>query len=212
MTIRVLVVDDHPVVRVGVQHLLANDPEVEVVGEAESGPQALERVAALQPDVVILDMRLPGPDGVELTRQLRRRHPEVKVVVLTAYRDEEYLLGALRAGAHAYLLKQASHEMLCEAVHRVYRGERLLSPSLISRVLEEFEAMARERVIENFHLTETELQILSHIAAGDTTKDIARKLHWSEATVHRRVQEILAKLNVSNRAQAVAEAIRRGLI
>ena len=212
MTIRVLVVDDHPVVRVGVQHLLANDPEVEVVGEADNGPQALEQVAVLQPDIVILDMRLPGSDGVELTRQLRRNYPDVKIVVLTAYRDEEYLLGALRAGAHAYLLKQASHEMLCDAVHRVYRGERLLSPTLISRVLEEFEAMARERAIENSHLTETELQILSHIAAGDTTKDIAQKLHWSEPTVHRRVQEILAKLNVSNRAQAVAEAIRRGLI
>jgi len=212
MTIRVLVVDDHPVVRVGVRHLLANDPEVEVVGEADSGPQALEQVAALQPDIVILDMRLPGSDGVEITRQLRRNHPEVKIVVLTAYRDEEYLLGALRAGAHAYLLKQASHEMLCDAIHRVYRGERLLSPMLMSRVLEEFEAMARSRAIENSHLTETELQILSHIAAGDTTKDIAQKLHWSEATVHRRVQEILIKLNVSNRAQAVAEAIRRGLI
>lgn len=212
MSIRVLVVDDHPVVRAGVQHLLANDPEVEIVGEADNGPQALEKVAALQPDLVILDMRLPGSDGVELTRQLRCNYPEVKIVVLTAYRDEEYLLGALRAGAHAYLLKQASHEMLCDAVHRVHRGERLLSPALMSRVLEEFEAMARERVIENSHLTETELQILSHIAAGDTTKDIAQKLHWSEATVHRRVQEILTKLNVSNRAQAVAEAIRRGLI
>ncbi len=212
MTVRVLVVDDHPVVRHGVQHLLANDPEVEVVGEADSGPRALEQVVALQPDIVILDMRLPGTDGVEITQQLRRSHPEVKIIVLTAYRDEEYLLGALRAGAHAYLLKQASHEMLCEAIHRVYEGERLLSPTLISRVLEEFEAMARERVVEDSHLTETELHILNYIAAGDTTRDIAQKLHWSEATVNRRVQEILTKLNVSNRAHAVAEAIRRGLI
>lgn len=212
MTIRVLVVDDHPVVRHGVQHLLSNDAEVEVVGEADSGPQALEQVATLRPDIVILDMRLPGTDGVEITQQLRRSYPEVKIIVLTAYRDEEYLLGALRAGAHAYLLKQASHEMLCEAIHRVYGGERLLSPTLISRVLEEFEAMARERVVEDSHLTETELQILNHIAVGDTTKDIAQKLHWSEATVNRRVQEILVKLNVSNRAHAVAEAIRRGLI
>ncbi len=212
MTIRVLVVDDHPVVRYGVQHLLENDSEVEVVGEADSGPHALQQVARLHPDVVILDMRLPGSDGVEITRQLRRAYPEVKVIVLTAYRDEEYLLGALRAGAHAYLLKQASHEMLCEAIHRVYKGERLLSPTLISRVLEEFETMARERVVEESHLTVTELQILSHIAAGDTTKEIAQKLHWSEATVNRRVQEILIKLGVSNRAHAVAEAIRRGLI
>ncbi len=212
MTIRVLVVDDHPVVRHGIQHLLENDAEVEVVGEADSGPRALEQVALLHPDIVILDVRLPGSDGVEITHQLRRTYPNIKVIVLTAYRDEEYLLGALRAGAHAYLLKHASHQMLCEAIHRVYRGERLLSPSLISRVLEEFEAMARERVIENSQLTETELQILNYIAAGDTTREIAQKLHWSEATVNRRVQEILTKLNVSNRAHAVAEAIRRGLI
>lgn len=212
MTIRVLVVDDHPVVRHGVQHLLANDPEVKMIGEADSGPRALEQVMALQPDIVILDMRLPGTDGVEITQQLRRSYPEVKIIVLTAYRDEEYLLGALRAGAHAYLLKQASHEMLCEAIHRVYEGERLLSPTLMSRVLEEFEAMARERVVEDSHLTETELHILNYIAVGDTTREIAQKLHWSEATVNRRVQEILTKLNVSNRAHAVAEAIRRGLI
>lgn len=212
MTIRVLVVDDHPVVRHGVQHLLANDPEVKMIGEADSGPRALEQVMALQPDIVILDMRLPGTDGVEITQQLRRSYPEVKIIVLTAYRDEEYLLGALRAGAHAYLLKQASHEMLCEAIHRVYEGERLLSPTLMSRVLEEFEVMARERVVEDSHLTETELHILNYIAVGDTTREIAQKLHWSEATVNRRVQEILTKLNVSNRTHAVAEAIRRGLI
>lgn len=212
MAIRVLVVDDHPVVRHGVQHLLANDPEVKVIGEADSGPRALEQVSALLPDIVILDMRLPGTDGVEICQQIRRSYPEIKIIVLTAYRDEEYLLGALRAGAHAFLLKQASHETLCEAIHQVYEGERLLSSTLISRVLEEFEAMARERVREDSHLTEMELQILNYIAAGDTTKGIAQKLHWSEATVNRRVQEILIKLNVSNRAHAVAEAIRRGLI
>lgn len=212
MPIRVLVVDDHPVVRHGVQHLLGNDPELEVVGEADSGPGALEQVAILQPDVVLLDIRLPGSDGVEITQQLRRTYPDVKIVILTAYRDEEYLLGALRAGAHAFLLKQASHEMLAEAVHKVHAGERLLSPALISRVLEAFEAMAREQIAEESELTETELQILNHIAAGDTTKEMAEKLHWGEATVNRRVRDILIKLNVSNRAHAVAEAIRRGLI
>lgn len=212
MTIRVLVIDDHPVVRHGVQHLLAGDAAVEVVGEADSGPSALEQVANLRPDIVILDVLLPGSDGVEITRQIRRSYPDVKIIVLTAYRDEEYLLGALRAGAHAYLLKQASHEVLCGAIHRVYRGERLLSPGLISRVLEEFELMARERTVEELHLTNTDLDILNRIAGGDSTREIAQKLHWSEATVNRRVQEILVKLNVANRAHAVAEAIRRGLI
>ncbi|MCZ7572783.1 MAG: response regulator transcription factor [Ardenticatenaceae bacterium] len=212
MTIRVLVVDDHPVVRHGVQHLLASDPEVEVVGEADSGAQALEQVANLEPDLVILDMLLPGSDGVAITRQLRRRHSDVKIIVLTAYRDEEYLLGALRAGAHAYLLKQASHEVLCEAIHRAYQGERLLSPVLVSRVLEEFELMAREQSLEESQLAQSDLEILNRIASGDSTRDIAQTLHWSEATVNRRVQEILIKLNVANRAHAVAEAIRRGLI
>lgn len=212
MPIRVLVVDDHPVVRHGVQHLLGNDPDLEVVGEATTGPGALRQVSALQPDVVLLDIRLPGSDGVEITQQLRRAHPDVKIVILTAYRDEEYLLGTLRAGAHAFLLKQASHETLAEAIHKVHAGERFLSPTLTTRVLEEFESMAREQIAEESELTETELRILNHIAAGDTTKDMVEKLHWSEATVNRRVQDILTKLNVSNRAHAVAEAIRRGLI
>ncbi|MFQ5856922.1 MAG: response regulator [Anaerolineae bacterium] len=212
MPIRVLVVDDHPVVRHGVQHLLGSDPELEVVGEADTGPGALRQVEALRPDVILLDIRLPGSDGVEITQQVRRAHPDVKIIMLTAYLDDEYLLGALRAGAHGYLLKQASHETLAEAIHKVHAGERLLSPTLMSCVLEEFEAMAREQIAEESELTETELQILNHIAAGDTTKEIAQKLHWSEATVNRRVQEILVKLNVSNRAHAVAEAIRRGLI
>lgn len=212
MPIRVLVVDDHPVVRHGVQHLLDNDPDLEVVGEATTGPEVLKRMEAIHPDVVLLDIRLPGSDGVEITQHLRRAHPDVKVIILTAYRDDEYLLGALRAGAHGYLLKQASHETLAGAIRKVYGGERLLSPSLTGRILEEFEAMAREQVAEESELTETELRILSHIAAGDTTKEMAEKLHWSEATVNRRVQDILTKLNVSNRAHAVAEAIRRGLI
>ncbi len=212
MAIRVLVVDDHPVVRLGVQHLLSSDPDLEVVGEADTGPRALEQVAALRPDIVLLDIRMPGSDGVEVTQQLRRTYPDVKILILTAYRDEEYLLGALRAGAHGFLLKQASHETLAEAIRKVHAGERQLSPALISRVLEEFEAMARAQIAKESELTDTELQILNHIAAGDTTKEIAEKLHWSEATVNRRIQDILIKLYVSNRAHAVAEAIRRGLI
>lgn len=212
MPIRVLVVDDHPVVRLGVWHLLSSDPDLEVVGEADTGPRTLEQVAALQPDVVLLDIRMPGSDGVEITQQLRRACPDVKILILTAYRDEEYLLGALRAGAHGFLLKQASHETLAEAIRKVHAGERQLSPTLISRVLEEFEAMARAQIAKESELTDTELQILSHIAAGDTTKKIAEKLHWSETTVNRRIQDILIKLGVSNRAHAVAEAIRRGLI
>jgi two-component system response regulator DevR len=212
MPVRVLVVDDHPVVRHGLLHLLQHERDVEVVGEAGTGADALSRVESLAPDVVLLDIRLPGPDGLEIAAQLRRRYPDVKLIILTAHRDDEYLLGALRAGAHAYLLKQASHETLADAIHRVHAGERLLSPELMSRVLEEFEAMAHERIAQQSELTDDELRILDHLAAGDTTREIAQKLHWSEATVNRRIQEILAKLGVENRTHAVAEAIRRGLV
>lgn len=210
--IHILVVDDHPVVRHGVRDLLSKDPYLTIVGEAGSAPKALEQIKALQPDVVLLDIKLPGSDGVELTRQVRNLYTEIKIIILTAYRDEEYLLGALRAGAHGFLLKQASYETLAEAIHKVYAGERLLSPSLITRVLEEFETVAREQIVSESDLTTRELEILNHLAAGDSTQEMADALHWSEATVNRCIHDILSKLNVSNRAHAVAEAIRRGLI
>jgi DNA-binding NarL/FixJ family response regulator len=211
-TIRVLVVDDHPVVRQGVRSVLANHPDIQVIAEAENAPSLFANLESLKPDVVLLDIRLPGQNGIEITQQIKREHPEVKVVILTTYDDDEYLFGALRAGAEGYLLKSASHQVLADSIRQVGRGERLLSPALVNKVMREFQSLAKEKTRVDSGLTDQELEMLRMIAAGATNKDIAEKMFWSEVTVKRKVQDTLTKLRVANRAQAVAEATRRGLL
>lgn len=210
--IRVLVVDDHPVVRHGLRSLLANHDDIRVVGEAASTSEVLQMVSSTNPNVVLLDIRMPGSSGIDMAQQIRRTFPDVRVIILTAYEDDEYLFGALRAGAHGYLLKSTSHDVLASAIRSVHQGERLLSPALVDRVLKEFEGLAKERARHESGLSDQELQVLRHIAEGATNKEIAEQMFWSEVTVKRKVEDIFSKLSVSNRAQAVAEAIRRGLI
>ena len=210
--IRVLIVDDHPVVRQGLQSLLSNYSDIQVAGEADTGLRALEVAALLQPDVVLLDIRLPGANGTDVTRQLRRQNPKARIIILTAYEDDEYLIEALQAGAHGYLLKSASHETLAEAIRNAHAGRRVLSPSLVDGVLRQFEELAKESLVSQSGLSESELEILPLLAEGATNKEMAERLYWSEATVKRKMKDILAKLEVSNRAQAVAEAMKRGLI
>jgi DNA-binding NarL/FixJ family response regulator len=210
--IRILIVDDHPVVRQGLRTFFSKCPDLEVAGEAADGLALLDQVAAARPDVVLLDIRMPGMSGIEVARHLRREHPDVKVILLTTYEDEEYLFGALRVGAHAYLLKSASHDMLASAIRSVYAGERLLSPPLVDKVLNRFEELARAKAQQDSGLTEQEAQILRAMESGASNKEIADQLFWSEITVKRKVQDIFEKLGVDNRVKAVAEAIRRGLI
>jgi DNA-binding NarL/FixJ family response regulator len=210
--IRVLIVDDHPIVRQGLQSLLSNYSDIQVTGEADTGVDALREAALQQPDVVLLDIRMPGANGIDIARQLRRQSPQARIIILTAYDDEEYLAGALQAGAHGYLLKTASHETLAEAIRDAHAGQRVLSPGLIDGVLRQFQEVARESLISQSGLSESELEILQLLAAGATNKDIAERLYWSEVTAKRKVGDILLKMGSSNRAQAVAEAIRRGLI
>ncbi len=210
--IRVLIVDDHPVVRQGLQSLLSNYPDIQVAGEADTGLGALEEAALLQPDVVLLDIRLPGASGMDVARQLRQQNPQARIIILTAYEDDEYLIGALQAGAHGYLLKSTSHQTLAEAIRNAHAGRRVLSPSLVDGVLRQFEELARESLVSQSGLSESEFEILPLLAEGATNKEMAERLYWSEATVKRKIGDTLAKLGVSNRAQAVAEAIRRGLI
>lgn len=210
--IRVLIVDDHPVVRQGLQSLLSNYPDIQVAGEADTGLGALEEAALLQPDVVLLDIRLPGASGMDVTRQLRQQNPQAKIIILTAYEDDEYLIGALQAGAHGYLLKSTSHEILTEAIRNAHAGRRVLSPSLVDGVLRQFESLAKESLVSQSGLSESELEILRLLAEGATNKKMAERLYWSEVTVKRKIGDILSKLGVSNRAHAVAEAVRRGLI
>lgn len=210
--IRVLLADDHPVVRQGLHSLLSNYEDIEVVGEVEQGSDIVEYVRSLHPDVVLLDIRLPGVDGIAVTRQLRRENPDTRIIILTTYDDDEYLIGALSAGAHAYLLKSASRETLTASIRAVASGERLLTPRLMSKVLRHFEDLARREARHASGLTDEELQVLTHVAAGWSNEAIAERMHWSEVTVKRKVHDILTKLRVSNRTQAVAKAIRNGLI
>ncbi|MBI4770495.1 MAG: response regulator transcription factor [Chloroflexi bacterium] len=195
--IRVLLADDHPVVRQGLHSLLSNYEDIEVIGEVEQGSDVVACVRSLRPDVVLLDIRLPGVDGIAVTRQLRRENPDTKIIILTTYDDDEYLIGALSAGAHAYLIKSASRETLTASIRAVAAGERLLTPRLTSKVLRHFEQLA---------------QVLTYMAEGWSNEAIAEQMYWSEVTVKRKVHDILARLAVSNRTQAVAKAIRTGLI
>lgn len=211
-TIRVMIVDDHPIVRQGVRGVLANHPDIEVVGEADSAPTLFAIVESLHPDVILLDIRMPGQSGIEVTQRLKRDYPNIKVIVLTTYDDDEYLFGALRAGAEGYLLKSASQEVLADSIRQVGRGERLLSPNLVGKLMREFKDLAKDKARADTGLTDQELEVLRMIAAGATNKEIAEKLYWSEVTVKRKVQDILEKMGVANRAQAVAEAGKRGLL
>jgi len=211
-TIRVLVVDDHPIVRQGVRSLLSAFPDIEVVGEAETPMAALAQLDSLHPDVVLLDVRLGEANGVEVARQVRRTHPDSRVVILTTYDDDEYLFGALQAGAHAYLLKDVALDELPAVIRAVHAGQRLLSPLLVDRVLTQFQQLAEAKLLQETGLTLEEQQLLKLMADGLTNRDIAARLNFSEITVKKKVQDILEKLGVANRTQAVALAIRRGLI
>ena len=210
--IRVFLVDDHPVVREGLRSLIASFPDLEVVGDAEDAFAIASKVEAARSDVVLLDIRLGNTSGIEAARLLRRNQPSVKVIILTTYDDAEYLQQALAAEVHGYLLKSASHQQLAEAIRAVHRGEKLLSPPLLGKVMEEFGRLARDKSRHESGLSDQELQVLREIAAGATNREIAERLFWSEVTVKRKIQDIIEKLGVANRAQAIAEAIRHGWI
>jgi len=210
--VRVLLVDDHAIVRQGVRSVLANHADIQVIGEADSAASLFAQVGALQPDVILLDIRMPGQNGIEITQRLKREHPKVKVIILSTYDEDEFLFGALRAGAEGYLLKSASPEVLASAIRQVGRGERLLSPGLVGKVMREFQELTKDKARADSGLSDQELDVLRMIAAGATNKEIAEKVFWSEVTVKRKVQDILEKMGVANRAQAVAEAAKRGLL
>jgi DNA-binding NarL/FixJ family response regulator len=210
--IRILIVDDHPVVRHGLRNLLSMHPDFEIVGEAEDGAQVFPLLAAHTTDVILLDIQMSGQGGIDVARRVLQSYPQVKIILLTTYDDQIYLEQGLEAGVHGYLLKSVSHETLPDSIRAVMRGEKLLSPSLVSTVMGNYQKLAQEQAKREAGLTAADLNILTLIAEGANNKSIAEKLFWSEATVKRRVQEILEKLDVSNRAQAIAEAVRRGWI
>jgi DNA-binding NarL/FixJ family response regulator len=206
VTIRVLVVDDHPVVRSGLRALLEGQDDLEVVGEAADGAQALVAVAADPPDVVLLDLRMPVLDGVAVIDRLRRSHPGVRALVLTTYDADADIVRAVEAGATGYLLKDAPREELFRAVRAAARGEPVLAPAVAQRLMRRAGAPTAPTP------TERELDVLGLVAQGLTNRAIARRLHVSEATVKTHLVHAFAKLGVDDRTAAVTAALERGLL
>ncbi|WP_407705581.1 response regulator [Streptomyces niveiscabiei] len=212
---RVLVADDQTVVREGIVTLLGLLPEVEVVGAAVDGEDAVRLVAELAPDVVLMDLRMPRCDGVEATRRIRDEHPGTQVVVLTTFADDESLFPALKAGARGYLTKDAGGDEIVRAVHSVLSGDAGLSPSIQRRLLERLSEPEPEPVEpagppDGLTLRETEVLIL--IADGLSNQEISRRLHVSTTTVKTHINNLFAKTGLKDRAQAVSYAYRKGLV
>lgn len=209
----VLIVDDHPVVRHGLRTMLSTVPDLRVAGEAGSGAAALRAIeGGERPDVVLLDLRLPGADGISVARQLRRAAPEARIVILTMHDEPAQAARALEAGADGYVLKSAGLDQLAGAIRRVLRGERVVAPELVPRLLGDYAAILRQRTRDDAALSGEELAILDGVAQGRSYRELAHSLHLSEITVRRRVQDVYRKLDVGDRAHAVAVAIRRGLM
>ena len=207
-SIRILVVDDHQVVREGLRHMLQLESDMEVVGEASNAKETLAQVESLSPDIILMDIKMPGTDGIELTRQLKEKQPSCNIIMLTLY--DEYLTEAIEAGAAGYLLKDIKREELIKAIRAVHQGRSSLNLSLSRDQLAGLAAPTEDQ--QQASLSERELNILRMIASGVTTKDIANQLFLSQASVKRGVRLIFEKLGVRNRSEAVSEAYKRNLI
>jgi two-component system response regulator DevR len=210
--IRILIVDDHPVVRQGLRSLLSNHADLQIVAEAGQAQQALAAVKQENPDIVLLDIRLPGVTGLEVARQMHREYPHSRIIMLTSYDDDEYLVGALQTDAQAYLLKSVSDETLVWTIRAVHRGERLISHELLDRMLRQFAQVRYQQIQQEVGLSDQDIQVLQRVAAGASNEEIAKELGWSRASIKRKVQHIFDQLGVMTRAQAAAEAVRRGLV
>lgn len=209
---KILICDDQAVVREGLELLLKLERDITVVATAGDGVEALELVALHQPDLVLMDLKMPGMNGIEATRQIRTRYPSVKVLVLTTYDDDEWLFDALRAGAHGYLLKDTRREDIVRAIRGTLAGQTFLDPNVAGRVLEQAtRPHAPPATLLTKTLTERELDVLHWLARGLSNADIAERLALSEGTVRNYVSSILSKLGVSDRLQAALIALQHRL-
>lgn len=210
--VRVLLVDDHTVVRNGLRLVFELEDDLEVVGEAADGREALERVAELRPDVVVMDLLMPVMNGVEATRAIRSAYPEVEVVALTSVLDDRMVVDAVEAGASGYMLKETRPGELFEAVRAAARGEVRLDPRAQARLMRELRRPATAAAVGRDALTERELEVLQQLAHGATNKAIANALGVGEATVKTHVSSLLAKLGLKSRTQAALHALREGWV
>lgn len=211
-TLRILVAEDHPLFRKGMVSLLSSEPGFEVVGEATTGEEAVARAAELLPDVVLMDLQMPGGNGIEATRNILEQSPNVRVLVVTLLEDDDSVFMALRAGARGYVLKDADEEEVVRAIRAVGRGEAIFSPTIATRVLSYFASTNLSAPSRAFPtLTEREREILNLIAQGHPNPSIARALHLSTKTVGNYVSNIFTKLQVADRSQAIIRAREAGL-
>jgi DNA-binding NarL/FixJ family response regulator len=201
--IRVLCVDDHPLVRKGIASILANEADMELVAEAGNGREAVERFRELRPDVVLMDLRMPQMDGIEATRAIRAEDPEARIIALTSYDGDQDIYRALEAGVRGYILKEMVHTEVVRAIRTVVAGKRLMPPEVAERLSEYFPQVA---------LTPREVEVLSCVARGLANKEIAHKLGTANGTIKMHVQNILEKLGASDRTHAVTLAIERGIL
>lgn len=208
--IRVLVVDDHPVVRRGIKSLLAEEEDIEVVGEAANGKDALKQVEKLHPDVVLMDLVMPEMNGVEAIQHISAAQPDVRILVMTSFAADDKVFPSIKAGALGYLLKDSDPEDLVRMIHQVYRGELSIHPTIARKVIQELNRPAEEPLTPD-PLTAREIEILQLLAQGVENKEIARRLVVREATVRTHVSNILSKLHLANRVQVTLYALRKGL-
>jgi DNA-binding NarL/FixJ family response regulator len=208
----VLIADDHPLFRKGMLALLESMADIELLGEASSGPEAVEMASALQPDVVLMDLQMPGGSGLAATRQLSQTFPNIRILVVTLFEDEESIFTALRAGARGYILKDADEAEMMRAIRAVGQGEAIFSPAIASRLIDYFAATGDHSGKEVFpELTDREREILRRIARGETNFAIAEQLSISLKTVRNHVANIYSKLQVADRTQAAIRAREAGL-
>jgi DNA-binding NarL/FixJ family response regulator len=209
---KILLVDDHEVVRIGLKSLLELHPQYEVVGEAGTAREAVEQVVKTSPDVVLMDIRLPGASGIEACEEITRISPGTRVIMLTSYAEDEMLFSAIRAGASGYVLKQISGDALINAIDAVSRGEALLDPAVTQRVFQEVRRAVKDEEASAFaNLSQQEKHVLMLVSEGKTNREIAKTLFLGEGTVRNYVSSILSKLGVSNRAEAAAYAVEHNL-
>ena len=212
MAYRVLIVDDHEVVRLGLRTLLGGHEDIIVVDEAASADEAVRKALQYNPDVIIMDIRMPGQNGIEACREILNQKPDTQVIMLTSYAEDEMLFDAISAGAVGYVLKQGGGDDLVRAIRRVGQGDALLDPAITQKVLARVRLATRQEKAAAFSdLTEQELRVLGLVSEGRTNKEIARALFLGEGTVRNYVSSILSKLGLTNRAEAAAYAVRHNL-
>ena len=209
--IRIVIVDDHPVVREGIGAMLKREPDFKIVGEASNGLEAIEKVRELSPDVVLMDLRMPELDGVEAITRIKAENQDVKFIILTTYSDDEYIFRGIAAGARAYLLKDAPREELFRAIRTISKGESLIQPVVASRLLDRLAELSKKTPASET-LSEREIEVLQLMAKGVSNKDIADQLSITQSTVKTHITSIFQKLNVTSRTEAVTTALKKGII